>query len=75
MGTGDHGLGNGDLKFWRPAVVTANWVVDAGLTVNRFKAVRESGNTVISPGAKRPDRPAGGEFGAFVVLPGDEPSV
>lgn len=40
------------------AVVTGNWVVDAGLSVNRFKTVTESGNTVIPPGSPRPARPA-----------------
>ena len=40
------------------AVVTGNWVVDAGLSINRFKQVTESGNTVIPPGSPRPGRPA-----------------
>lgn len=47
-----------DAPHNEDAVVTGNWVVDAGLAVNRFKFVIESGNTVIPPGAKRPDRPA-----------------
>lgn len=40
------------------AVVTGNWVVDAGLAINRFKEVTASGNTVLPPGSPRPDRPA-----------------
>jgi hypothetical protein len=40
------------------AVVTGNWIVDAGLSINRFKQVTESGNTLIPLGAKRSDRPA-----------------
>jgi hypothetical protein len=40
------------------AVVTGNWVVDAGLSINRFKQVTESRNTVIPLGGQRPDRPA-----------------
>jgi hypothetical protein len=40
------------------AVVTGNWVVDAGLSINRFKQVTESGNKVIPRGSQRPDRPA-----------------
>jgi hypothetical protein len=40
------------------AVVTGNWVVDAGLSINRFKQVTESGNTVIPRGSERPGRPA-----------------
>lgn len=40
------------------AVVTGNWVVEAGMSINRFKRVTESGNIVVPPGAKRPDRPA-----------------
>jgi hypothetical protein len=40
------------------AVVTGNWVVNAGLSINRFKQVTESGNTVLPPGSRRPDRPA-----------------
>lgn len=40
------------------AVVTGNWVVDAGLAINRFKQVTEARNTVIAAGSPRPDRPA-----------------
>ena len=40
------------------AVVTGNWIVDAGLSINRFKEVTESGNTVIPRGSQHPDRPA-----------------
>ena len=40
------------------AVVTGNWVVDAGLAITRFKQVTESGNTVIPRGSARPGRPA-----------------
>ena len=40
------------------AVVTGNWVVDAGLSINRFQEVTESGNKVIPRGSPRPDRPA-----------------
>jgi hypothetical protein len=40
------------------AVVTGNWVVDAGLSINRFKQVTESGNRVIPRGSPRPGRPA-----------------
>jgi hypothetical protein len=40
------------------AVVTGNWVVDAGLSINRFKQVTESGNMVIPRGSERPGRPA-----------------
>jgi hypothetical protein len=40
------------------AIVTGNWVVDAGLAVNRFREVTQSGNTVLPAGAPRPDRPA-----------------
>lgn len=40
------------------ALVTGNWVVNAGLSINRFKQVTESGNTVLPRGSRRPDRPA-----------------
>jgi hypothetical protein len=40
------------------AVVTGNWIVDAGLSINRFEQVTESGNTVIPRGSQRPGRPA-----------------
>jgi hypothetical protein len=40
------------------AVVTGNWVVDAGLSINRFKQVTELRNTVIPRASQRPDRPA-----------------
>jgi hypothetical protein len=39
------------------AVVTGNWVVGAGLAINGFKQVVESGNRVIPPGSQRPERP------------------
>jgi len=47
-----------DAPHNEDAVVTGNWVVNAGLSINRFKQVTESGNTVIPPGSQRPDRPA-----------------
>ncbi len=40
------------------AVVTDNWIVDAGLVIKEFKHVTQSGNTIIPLGSQRPDRPA-----------------
>ena len=36
------------------AVVTGNWIVDAGLAINGFKQVVESGNRLMPPGSERP---------------------
>jgi hypothetical protein len=52
------------------AVVTGNWVVDAGLSINRFKQVTESGNTLIPLGSKRPDRPADIVLRPSLYVPG-----
>ncbi len=52
------------------AVVTGNWVVNAGLSINRFKQVTESGNTVIPPGSPRPDRPADVILRPSLYVPG-----
>jgi hypothetical protein len=52
------------------AVVTGNWVVDAGLSINRFKQVTESGNTLIPLGIKRPDRPADIVLRPSLYVPG-----
>ena len=52
------------------AVVTGNWVVDAGLSINQFKQVTESGNTLIPLGSARTDRPADIILRPSVYVPG-----
>ena len=52
------------------AVVTGNWVVDAGLSINRFKQVTESGNTLIPLGSRRADRPADIVLRPSLYVPG-----
>ena len=52
------------------AVVTGNWVVDAGLSINRFKQVTESGNILIPLGSRRADRPADIVLRPSLYVPG-----
>ena len=52
------------------AVVTGNWVVDAGLSINKFKQVTESGNRLIPLGSSRTDRPADIILRPSVYVPG-----
>jgi hypothetical protein len=52
------------------AVVTGNWVVDAGLSINKFKQVTETGNTLIPLGSNRTDRPADIILRPSVYVPG-----